>query len=290
VRFPVKLCVRLPRGLQARIPLTVRANPRHLVGWPAGAPRGGHHREFSECVAVLGSGATWKTTHAGRHVETDRLVLAHLGPTAPVILDIGASDGITSLELIEKLGDRFTRYFVTDVSFRARYRTHGRRVYFLGGGDECVLVAMPGCVVFSRLDGALPPFGGIARRVLASAPHADAVPARELSLVNPALAERAGRDRRIVVREHSMLAPWPEAAPDTVKIANLLNRAYFSDPQMRQALVLIQRALSEGGKLIVTDNRPQERVSVFAKAGGGFALIDRVNGGAEVTELALSVR
>jgi SAM-dependent methyltransferase len=290
VRFPVKLCLRLPRGLQARIPLTVRANPRHLIGWPARSPPGDRQHEFSDCVAILGSDAVWKTTHAGRHPVTDRLILERRGAPRPVILDLGVSDGITSLELIEKLGGRFARYFVTDLSFRARYATRGRRVYFLDDQGACTLVAMPGWVVFSRVAGAWPPFAGLARRVLASAPAPAEAVVRELSLVNPALAALAARDPRITVREHSIFAPWPDTPPDVIKVANVLNRAYFTEAQLRHALTQAQRALAGGGRLFVTDNRREERVSVLAKTGPGFELVERVNGGAEVTELALAVR
>jgi len=94
-------------------------------------------------------------------------------------------------------------------------------------------------------------------------------------------------DPRVRPREHSVFAPWPEEQPQIIKVANVLNRAYFSDARIRLAIRLLRDALSDGGKLFLTDNRRIEKVSVLQKRGDRLLLFARHNGGSEMTDLAI---
>jgi hypothetical protein len=60
--------------------------------------------EFSIAVSRLQFGITFKTTRPGHHKQSDRLLLETYYGSKPVILDVGASDGSTSLDLIRALG------------------------------------------------------------------------------------------------------------------------------------------------------------------------------------------
>ena len=242
---------------------------------------------FSRAVAVLASGSTWKSTSPGRHPLTDDLIDRESVDATRAILDIGVSDGITSIDLIERLGRRFRAYYATDVSFRAECIDRGSRTYFYSPDRTCAMVCTPHLVLYADIEGAIFPFGPIVRRGLAKAPAYDVGSVRAVSLINPVLRRIIRSDPRVHSREHSIFEPWPEEPPQIIKVANLLNRAYFSEERIRLAIRLLRDALSDGGKLFLTDNRRVEKVSVLQKRGERLLPLARHNGGSEVTDLAI---
>ena len=105
MRMPIKVASDvLPRCCSKIIPTV--ANPGVLI-WgdcTVRADSGTDMRAwFSKHVSGLTSGATWKSTTPHRHKLADKTCIDLCRGLRPVIIDIGVSDGVTSLELIEKL-------------------------------------------------------------------------------------------------------------------------------------------------------------------------------------------
>ena len=73
--------------------------------------------EFSRAISTLQFGVTFKTTRPGRQAHSNQFISQIYRESKPVILDVGASDGSTSLDLIRSLVD-FGHYFVTISIFR----------------------------------------------------------------------------------------------------------------------------------------------------------------------------
>ncbi|MCX6351414.1 MAG: hypothetical protein NTX03_06105, partial [Bacteroidetes bacterium] len=69
---------------------------------------------FSKAITNLRFGTTNKTTKPGRHQLCNKLMLSNIDFTNKTILDVGASDGSTSFDLINLLSNKFNNYFVTD--------------------------------------------------------------------------------------------------------------------------------------------------------------------------------
>ncbi|MCX6880606.1 MAG: hypothetical protein NTW21_43390 [Verrucomicrobia bacterium] len=201
----------------------------------------------------------------------------------PAILDIGVSDGVTSLELIEHLGDSFEQYFVADRQTDLLYQVKGNTTYFYDRNGLCILIATRRWLVYPQAGGWFP-FGWIARALSLRAPACDTGHARVLSLLQPELLELTRRDSRITVMTYDVLHPWPGPAVNLVKVANLLNPEYFPESLIRVALANINAALEENGMLVVSDNRESdlECVSAFRKRGSGFAVVSVTNGGCRV--------
>jgi hypothetical protein len=109
-----------------------------------------------------------------------------------------------------------------------------------------------------------------------------------VSLVQPRLRELASRDARVHLRPHDIFQPWDGPAPTVIKAANLLNRAYFSEDQIRTAVRNFWRALALDGLLLVIDNRDVEKASLFARTEAGFRSVNAINGGTEIESLVLS--
>lgn len=281
MRFPVKFNTAwLPPWL-GHLPL-VTGDPREVM-------REGITREqFAWAVSSIKIGTTWRITQPSRHALSDRVVLELASVQGrPVILDVGVSDGCTSLDLIEKLGGNFERFYVTDASLEIDVMEKGGATYFYHPrAGQCIMRVGDGSIVYADTQGSIFPLNLIARSLLSEAPAYDAGSARSMSLVQPELRKLAESDQRVAICEYDVFQPWTREELDIVKVANLLNRVYFSDGQIVEAIKNLSRAMKPDGKLLVVDNRKTERVSLFSKQTSGLKLEREIHGGANVAHLA----
>jgi hypothetical protein len=237
--------------------------------------------QFSASVSSLQFGVTFKTTHPGRHAQSNRFLRETYHGSRPVILDVGASDGSTSLDLIRELGSNFAYYYVTDLnlSVRCGYDSKGV-VYFLDHNGSCILRASERLLVYSNTSRARLPLRLIARTLLAKCRNAGGW--RNLVLIQPALRRRAKCDRRIIIQQYDIFAPWTGPPPDLVKVANLLNYQYFPENQLRKAVEMQCSNLAPNGRLLlISEDEDVERFSVFRKTPAGMQLEWTHAGGAK---------
>jgi hypothetical protein len=76
---------------------------------------------------------------------------------------------------------------------------------------------------------------------------------------------------------------------DIIKVANVLNKTYFADASIKIAASNLCRGLAIGGRLVLTDNRDSERVSILVKqTDGQLAVEQEFNGGCDVTPLLVT--
>lgn len=145
MRMPIKLNrAGWPRLLSA-LPL-MSDDPRSLALGRSGATR----ESFSQSVSVLKFGTTFKTTLPGRQPDSNRFLAARYAGKAPVVLDIGASDGSTSLDLLGALTGQFGHYFVTDFNISVRWGVDMRgRYYFTDASGACILSASPRWLIYA---------------------------------------------------------------------------------------------------------------------------------------------
>jgi hypothetical protein len=238
---------------------------------------------LSAIISVLKFGTTFKTTNPGRHEHSNRYLLELYRSTQPSILDIGASDGSTALDLVQTLRDGFRQYFATDLNLSVRCGEDGRGVvYFADHTDQCVLRVSKRWLVYADVSGAWFPLGPLARRLLTRS--AGVTDWREVLLIQPELLELSHRDPRIVVTKYDMFVPWTRERPDLIKIANVLNPSYFSDLQLAKALRVQCSNLAPSGRLLIADNRDHlEKFSVFCKTAAGMRLEYTHAGGADAS-------
>ncbi|HEY2106316.1 MAG TPA: hypothetical protein VGH29_11060 [Candidatus Binataceae bacterium] len=241
--------------------------------------------EFSRAISTLQFGVTFKTTRPGRQGHSNRHISELYSGLKPVVLDVGASDGSTSLDLIGSLKSDFERYFVTDLNLSTRcgYDKAGV-LYFLDHGGNCVLRASKRFLAYSEVNGARFPLPLIAKAMVAG--HRKVTDWREVLLVQPELVRLAARDPRITVTRYDLFAPWTGQAPDLIKVANLLNGKYFSDAQMEEALRIQCSNLAPNGRLLlVSEDNDIEKFSVFRKSATGMVLEHTHGGGAKASHL-----
>lgn len=305
--MPKYLCAgRIPSRWLNRL---AHANPERLRGvareWRTASPaaRARLAAEFSDIVRDIRVRGVWKRTAPGRLRESERAlcaVLAPRGDSAVHVLDLGASDGVTTVELVRAL------------------RTAGAvRVHAVAADRDLVLVPhRRGPVVeYRATDGepVLLAVGRLAVRLPRSEHRWHVVS----TLVARAYLRWAGRFRRSLTAAEpiSLLSPVVAADEpsievvvmdclvehadfhgrfDAIRASNLLNPRNFTVAQLRSVLVFCHRYLRDGGCVVVSRNEARaggevERGAVWARTPTGFQPSDRFNGGSEIDALVESI-
>src|SRR4051794_17863771 len=197
---------------------------------------------FRRVMSSVHVGQTIKITGSDRHRKGDQLLLQHVDCAGQTIVDLGASDGSTSLDLIAKLPD-FGAYVIADLYLYAEVLERGRRLYLYDQAGECVLVAGPRLVAWPGLS---KPVRLLYGRLLRSADERRQE-RRRLLLLNPEVQRLMRQDSRISYRVHDVFEPWDGTPPGVIKVANLLRRLYFDDASIVRALRALHASLPEGG-------------------------------------------
>ncbi len=232
--------------------------------------------EICRSISCFRIGSTFKSTKRGRHSKSDTLLLSHLDDS-PVILDIGASNGITSVDLMERIDFRFRKYYVTDRNLYAKSAAIGTNHFFFDSNDDWILVAnkfFVGYPQHSRL---------VRRRFKSAEQQARSVLGDEsnIRMVHPQLVELENSNPRIEIRSHDLFHEWAHTRPTVIKVANLLNRAYFDQSDLIRAKDRLLSLLPPAGLLLVVDNRAEEASSLFSKQSDTFRPVARVGAGCE---------
>jgi chemotaxis methyl-accepting protein methylase len=112
--------------------------------------------------------------------------------------------------------------------------------------------------------------------------------ARPVSLVSPRLRRRA--EIEIVEDDITVPGRFP-AGFDVIRVANLVQRAYFDEPTLRTIVVNLRERLRDGGLLVIcrTTEAGVNDATIFRRTGGRFTAEASLNGGAEVRDLVLAL-
>lgn len=275
MRFPIKLNQAFwPANLTRLLPSAV--DPRPLCAGKIDS------KTFSSAVSTFKFGSTFKSTQPARFPLTLSELARLPFPTPPVILDIGASDGSTSLDVMVALN--FERYYVTDLNIAAYYETRGPVTWFYAENGSPLLRVTNRWVIYPDLGGALFPFNLLAKAAFQKTPKFSSDIAKIL-LINPTLLAR--QDARVEIQKHNLFDPWLGEKSDLILAANILNPGYFTPAEIELGLQKLLAALKTPGRLVIIDNRPAEKASIFHFDGQHTRLEKSLNGGADIESLAL---
>jgi len=266
VRAPVRpIQARWPWALERRARRFFWADPTVLLD-PGAGPE-----DFRTAMSALHVGDTIKITGVNRHPRTDALLIENVDTTGATIIDIGASDGSTSVELVAKL-PAFEAYVIADLFFTLRAaKAYGHEVFY-DQRNQPILIAGRRTLAWPSLSA---PVRALYGPVLAKA--AQVSQRRDVLLLNPSARALIARDQRVSYRVHDVFTRWDGPRPDVIKVANLLRRLYFSDEMISTALRAILDSLPEGGHLLIVDNPRiagiDERGGLYRKQGDAFTRI-----------------
>ena len=241
--------------------------------------------QFESSISAIKADNTWKTTKKNRHVITDQLIKKLLYEyNNSIILEVGASSGIASLDLLNLISTNITRYYITDLSFTLQYRIIDDKTFFYHPiSKKCIMCVTNRWIFYNDSAFSIFPFDFIIRNIFTKAPPYDPASLAYLSLVHPTISQIAREDSRIIVKEFNIFEKWGLERVDILIVANLLNLAYFNEKLILQAICNFKSVLKIGGSLVIAENRKKEKVSIFKLTEQGtFALVENVNTGCQI--------
>lgn len=233
---------------------------------------------------------TWKTTYPNRLDDLNEQLLDLLPRGHELeLMDVGVSSGVSTVEWSDQLlaNGLSHRLVAGDIHPDGRLLSRGGwlAVLFDGSGREPLLLELGPLSVPLRSDRRLV---RIARPLLAPILRALAPRARPVPLVSPRLLRRPEIE---LVRDDATGPGRFPARFDAVRVANLLQPAYFDEPTIGRIAANLRERLRDGGLLAVcrTDEDGINRATIFRRRGEGLTPEASLNGGSEVEDLVLSL-
>lgn len=282
MRAPIRpIRGRWPAGLEHRADRFFWADPQVIVDGSATPDL------FRTAMSAINVGETIKITGSNRHPGADQLLLDHVDLTDAAIVDIGASDGSTSVDLIDRIG-QFGSYTIADLYLTLEAVQVGSHTLLFDHSGECILVIGRRGLAWPSLSR---PVATLYAPIIARAAGRTRA---EVLLLNPAARDLIATDPRVGYRVHDVFTPWEGDPPDVIKVANLLRRLYFPDEQITVGLRALLTSLPEGGHLLMVDNPRIEgidyRAGLFRRSGGRFELVATTEQPPEIGDLIEQVR
>ena len=200
----------------------------------------------------------FKSTADNRFPASSKAINEIYKKQSILLLDVGTSSGNAISPLLYSLSIK--KAFLTDKTLNIKVRKIGG-VYFIHNTNHSYSMAASGTLVayfHSAILLYLSKFlflvfeNGLNLGTLVSIPLYD---------------QSLSQHKHVHFLEYSCFEKWKGEKVDIVIVANLLNRSYFSDPQIKQSIENFISALVDGGCLAIIDNRVSENSSIFKKNG-----------------------
>jgi len=251
------------------------------------------HR-FSLILHDLRMGGAWKRTNRARLKRTEEMLCALIPSELRqglTFLDIGASDGITTVDAVRALRRAFggeVHAFLADRDvWLHRYR-RGPIVEYRAADGEPIMVRLGrlGVRLAEHRRAAQPERNPLARRYLRLSRFRNSMQLdARISLVNPVSRNEPG----ITILELDCLVcnECLRGRVSAIRASNILNLGYFDPPQIRKAVGYLHSYLREGGCFLVSrnDDQPEgeaENGSVWQKEGRRFRWLQDFGSGSEI--------
>ncbi|MBF0613992.1 MAG: hypothetical protein HQL92_02430 [Magnetococcales bacterium] len=243
--------------------------------------------EFTRSISAIKIRGTWKTSSANRHLLSDKVIIDLCAKKEhQKVLDIGISDGSASINLMKKIIEFNCEYVGCDLVIQVAVVINKNKYYFYDiEKRQCIMIVSDRLIIYNDTKDAIILLKNVVNYFFRNPPIYDEKNLHIVALVSPDVQRLMINNKNITVVEHDVFTPWGQENVDVVKIANVLNRVYFSDQDIILAINHIRNALVEGGHLIVIDSRECEKFSVFEKCGKDLKVRENINGGTEIRDL-----
>lgn len=290
-------------GLPSWSPLRSRclANPNSLLAIEQSARGGSPAEELSDRFSLvlhdLRVGGTWKRTNRGRLKRTEEMLRKHTPAELRrsfTLLDVGASDGTTTVEAVRALRQAFGRDIHALLADRDIWLLRHRRgplVEYRAIDGEPIMVRLGpfGVRLAKQRREAEPESSALARfylrrRRFRGSMRLDA----RISLVNPIAHWEPG----VTILPFDCLRCDETLAGriSAIRASNVLNLGYFTPSQINTVIGHFYSYLKDSGCLIVSRNADQpegetENGSLWRKDDGRLRWIEDFGCGAEIKSL-----
>lgn len=216
---------------------------------------------FRQAISLLNVNETYKTTGSDRTRLADEAILKLTAEMDAVrLLDIGVSDGSASVALLSQL-PHLRKAILTDLHPLLYAWGSGLFRVFLDGQQRLLGIKLLG--LYINLSFTTP----------RDAQHFEAI-----DTLNPLLPENHGI---AAIQPFNALTDRLPEPVEVIKCANVLNRAYFPDADLRAAVVNLSRSMAQGGALVISHNNAKyaggEAYFVLQRQGDFLALVAEEN-------------
>src|SRR4051794_32601603 len=253
---------------------------------------------FSLILNDLRMAGAWKRTKRQRLKQTEEMLCLHIPPQLRddfILLDIGASDGITTVEALRTIKRVFgetSRAYAADLNlWLLRYR-RGPVVEYRASNGEPIMVRVGPLglrLSKSRRGSAEPDYNLMVQLYLRLRNFRRSMLSdTRISLVNPISRNEPG----LTVIELDCLKREPSLINriSAVRASNILNPGYFYPAQISQAIGHLHAYLRNGGCLVISRNADtnageSENGSVWLKESDRFHWIQDFGSGSEIKEI-----
>ncbi len=239
-------------------------------------------KAFNDAMSTIKIGNTFKSTKQNRHNRSDKLLCNYINESS-VILDIGASTGITSLDVISTLNNLFAKYYITDYNIKVYYNKDKYYYYLFDINYKCILIFNKTCVIYPNEFRLLKWF--FKNKIQSFIEKNDL---KEALLIDPKVIDVVKSNSKIEVESFSVFDKWEKQKPNIVKVANLLNLAYFTNTEIVNAIKNIKVLMVDNGYLLIVENRDQEQGALFIKSKDQFLLVDKIGPDIDIMNLVLN--
>jgi hypothetical protein len=233
---------------------------------------------------------TWKTTYPNRLDDVNQRLLEFLPEGRSLeLMDVAVSSGVSTLEWSDHLLANGVRHRLVagDIDPDGRLMSWGGwfAVLFDGSGREPLLFEIGPLTLPVRSDRRL---ARLARPLLIPALRIFARRTRPVSLVSSQLRGRA--EIELVRDDITVPGHFPERF-DVIRVANLVQPAYFDERTLRTIAVNLRDRLRDGGLLVIcrTAQDGVNHATIFRRFGDRFSSEASINGGSEVQDLVLAL-
>lgn len=234
---------------------------------------------------VYVSNKTSKKTQSGRFIDLDTITLDLVKKQEnPIIHDIAVSNGISSYELNNKLGQENINctYYLSDKYSRISVKKGlVTRAYSV---ENKLLFAYLGCF-FAADKNIFFPFTVMLYKVLKKLRFRGNND-YDLLLMHPLVLKKL-ENEELNFLEYDIFQTLIQEKFTFVRVMNILNLGYFDKELIKKALRNISKSLKENGILLIgrTDSKNINNASFYRKRGEKFILLENVNHGTEIKEL-----
>lgn len=242
---------------------------------------------FSQALNDLRMGGAWKRTMRGRLKKTEAMLCSHIPENLQhdlTFLDVGASDGVTTVEAVRTLRRTFggnIRAYLADLNICLLRFRRGPVVEYRAANGEPIMVRL-GRFGLRLADPRRENAGGtvsplvqlyLQRQKFRSAMQLD----KTISLVSPLTSLEP--DISTIEFDCLRRANRFEGHIAAIRASNVLNFGYFGSPQICHAISHFHAYLREGGCLVISQNDDssageRENGSVWIKEGKHFRWIE----------------
>jgi hypothetical protein len=218
----------------------------------------------------------FKSTKLNRFPITSKAILDFYKAQPIVLLDIGTSSGNAICSLLDSL--LLKKAYLTDKNLVIKARKIGSIYFVQNTNNTYSMIASKLLVAYfqGRILSYLSKYLFLIFENLSNMGEVISIPLYDKTIEN---------DQKVIFSEFNCFESWTDDKVDLVIAANLLNRSYFSDSQLKKIIKNLLSALVEGGCLAIIDNRNTENSSIYKNHGGKVIKLSEVGVGCSVENL-----